>query len=202
MINEIDSVVFATALGTIDYWILRQFDFLLFFNHNRNDEKTSLIVLLGVKNYIIYDVMISLTDGAWNKYGYYFATFVIGIFVEFIFFWALHKVISSMKSKHLKNKESYNFFIPLLKNELSKKPDTPVYIFIYDFENKLIEHGWLKNYSTIFDDESTMVLKLSPKSSDLVTKFDDFRPFFPVSDEDDVYIDFDKKIKIYIKWQK
>lgn len=197
MLNtQISIISIAGIVGIIDYWFLSYTDYIVFFDTNKSDEKITFITLLGFFNLLMYKFLSSYIDNI-------ICLIVIMFIISFVFMlailWIVQKLISRFNSLLKQYGKTYKrvgedfdrYIYDVYSND---KKIQNVYVYILDFENKLIDKGYLNKYQPhdgYFN--FSMVLALDNDYS-LEKKFD----LNILDNASEVFIDFNYKIKIYV----
>lgn len=200
MSDYISLIAISGVLGIIHYWLFSSLNLLNFFDHNEPDEKKSLIIGLGLVNFVVYDALIYFTHNDWELWLYIVCSFFSALAVEFIVFLFIKGINALMRRYIFNDKKSFRFYLPIIKQMIEEDIGTEkkIYVYIFDFDNKIIEHGRLKYYSPNKKEESSVVLQIDPDSSDVETEFDKLRSMFPIDDTMDVYVNFEHHYKMYL----
>jgi len=195
LINDFTIVTLAGLIGVIDYWVFNQLNLFNFFDNTNTDEKAALIILLGLANLFIYQLLAYLTN--LNIWLILILGTILAKIIVFLFFYSVKLTSDKIKDKYFENKRKYKYYGNSLKEFLDKEDSDFIYVYIFDFENNLIEDGYIDSHSV---DESN-------NNKDLSINLPDDYKFYKKSDGktdelfndfEETYIDFGNQIKIYI----
>lgn len=203
MINSelIAQIITSGSIGTIHFWILREFDVLNFFNHKHKDEKFSLLVILTAFNVYFYETLKSCTNNSWNILYYYLISFFIALIVEFVLFSFLKRVLLEANLKKVSNNKGYSFQISSLRKIIEdnidgkSNSDSTIFAVIFNFDNKLIDSGYLEIYPT---DENEQSYVLKNVGSIVEDDYDIFKKEVDSKSNVKIYISIKEEIKMYL----
>src|SRR5699024_3885348 len=153
------------------------------------DEKGTLILLLGFMNVITYQFVEKRTD--WNTMSVMILSFVTSIIFELIVLFSIKKLSELIISSYYENKKSYRSFENSLVSFFEEKKDKKLFVYIYDFNDKLIDYGYVSSYS--YEENENNIIVVLPDDYNPQNEFKDFKDL----DYDKVFIDLDRRIKIY-----
>jgi len=187
--EEISILTISGLLGIINYWLFYQLDLFHFFNNKNTDEKGTLILLLGFMNVITYQFVEKRTD--WNTMSVMILSFVTSIIFELIILFSIKKLSELIISSYYENKKSYRSFENSLVSFFEEKKDKKLFVYIYDFNDKLIDYGYVSSYS--YEENENNIIVVLPDDYNPQNEFKDFKDL----DYDKVFIDLDRRIKIY-----
>lgn len=199
MYDYVSLIAISGIIGIVYYWFFNALDLLNFFDHGESDEKNSLIILFGLIYFVISDLLRQSTNDNWRLSIYV----IISIVLSFIIMWFILNVLNKAIDTHIErntNKKSMSFYEPVIKKLLENDigSNRLIYVYVYNLDDKIIEHGRLNYYSPGKNEESAISLELSPDSGSLETDLNNLRTNFPIDDSMHVYINFEHNYKIYI----
>lgn len=199
--NELSNVLLSGALGIINFWILRELNLIIFFNTKDTDEKRQFIIILGIVNFFAYQLLMEFNFKfleSYNNVGYYIMTFGIAVIVEVIICYIVKKYIEKTNKSKIENGKILKFHINTLDRILEGYENQDLYAYVFDFDNNLIEHGYVRHFST---EEPEFNLSLEKRKGHSKS-IDSYKDFIILVDEKEIeilnYIDFVHKIKIYL----
>ncbi|WP_035053147.1 hypothetical protein [Carnobacterium pleistocenium] len=200
MSDYVSLITISGILGLINYWVFSAMNLLDFFDHNESDEKISLIIGLGMINFVINDILIYLSKDKWLLGLYIIASFSIAFFIEILLFFILKWISGFIRKQFFKDKKSIRSYSTVIKNLLEEDigSDKELYGYIYDFSDNIIEHGRIKYYAPNNKEEHSMAIQIDPGSDKIETDFKKLRPELPIDKTMDVYINFEHQYKLYI----
>lgn len=194
LLNDFSTLTLAGLLGVITYWVYNQANLFIFFDNTNTDEKSTLILMFGLANLSVYQILFNVTD--LRKISVYLFGTVIAIVTVGILLFFIKIVSDKLRTTMLKHNYEYKFHGNMFKHFLDKKKSLYIYAYIFDFDNNLIEDGYIEDYSAdetnnkhislVLPDDYKFIKK---ENDELDTDFNNF---------EEVYLDFQNKIKIYI----
>jgi len=187
--NEISVITISGLLGIINYWIFYQLDLFNFFNNKNSDEKGTLIVLLGLVNIVSFQLISNNTE--FHIIFVIIISLILSIAVELFVLYSIKRISEFIISNYFKNVKSYKVFENSLASLFEENSDKELFVYIYDFNDKLIDYGYVDSY-TYENNENNIILALS-NDYEIFKETRDIEEL----DYDKVFIDFDRKIKIY-----
>lgn len=194
----VENIAFIAVFGAVNYWICNVFDIFSFFDKNEKDEKYSFWIVLGVLNLIILDLFMYTKARHW----YYPAVVFISVISSVLFILMIFKCLQCISK--LVGSERNVFFRSVFMEEILSRPKRMVYCHIFDFEGNLIEHGWMHRFSSDNKDDFAMTFKFASfeknEKSQLDINFKEFRDEVALKEDCILYLDFDRKIKVYIEF--
>lgn len=201
MINELSNLLLSGALGIINFWILREMNIISFFDPKDVDEKKQFIVILGIFNIFIYQTLHNLgwewLESQNNNFKYYVLTFVLAVVLEILICFILSYFVKKSNERKLKKGTGINLYVNTVDRIIEKYEGEDLYTYIFDFENKLIDHGYVINYSTK-NPEFNLSLKKKKGHSEANLNYEEF---IERTDKNNIeilsYIDIKTKTKIY-----
>ncbi|MGX7105612.1 hypothetical protein [Globicatella sanguinis] len=192
----IELISFSSFLGGINYWIGSRFDLYYFVDYEEKDEKYNLWVVLGLGNYFLHNEIIFPLLKELNHTFVWFVSLIVMITLQFMTINTIKSIESSIKGKNshiLFNKNAFT--------EMMISNEGYTYCQIFDFDNKFIEEGYIEHYNSKNNEGLAFSLVPIAKEDYRDTKYNDFRVDFGEKDEF-IYIDFQTKVKVYIKFYK
>lgn len=191
----IESFILSGAIGMVQYWVLREFEVLNFFNHKNTDEKASLVIILTFIHFIINNLIMRITEGSLGSLLTFTVSFIVSLFLSWCSLKILSWVLIYSHEQKLINRKPFNTYIPIFQDMIEddiKEMDN--YIVIFNLNNEIIEHGYLCDYSI---DDNDIILNLKLLSWEgAETDFLKFRT--QLQDKSKVYISAKNNMKIYI----
>lgn len=198
--NLIENLSLIAVLGAVNYWFINYFDMIDFFDRDQNDEKYSFWVVLGVINYSVIYILFLTPIKHCNHYFVYLLSVLISFFVNLL----LLKLISKAHLKFLKEDKTTISFRTVLVNALDDFDGSKKLCHIFDFEDNLIEHGWLEHYPSNDKDKTIFSLQLDPPNEEdkinIYKKYATFRNKLSKQENVRLVIDFENKLKIFIEF--
>lgn len=157
----ISSLIVSGSLGYLNYNILTKLDVVDFYKDNK-DDKRYFVIMLGGINYLLYLVTASFIPHA--QQGNYlaiaitmFLVLLISVILDFTVFPWSKKFINWLISK-VRNRSGLPDFDVKSTQEFFFNSNEPQKIYIYDFDDKLIDCGYLYYSSGSDFDELSQVL--------------------------------------------
>lgn len=157
----ISSLIVSGSLGYLNYNILTKLDVVDFYKDNK-DDKRYFVIMLGGINYLLYLVTASFIPHA--QQGNYlaiaitmFLVLLISVVLDFTIFPWSKRFINWLISK-VRNRSGLPDFDVKSTQEFFFNSNEPQKVYIYDFDNKLIDCGYLYYNSGSDFDELSQVL--------------------------------------------
>ena len=157
----ISSLIVSGSLGYLNYNILTKLDVVDFYKDNK-DDKRYFVIMLGGINYLLYLVTASFIPHA--QQGNYLAiaitmllVLLISVILDFTVFPWSKKFINGLISK-VRNRSGLPDFDVKSTQDFFFNSNEPQKVYIYDFDNKLIDCGYLYYSSGSDFDELSQVL--------------------------------------------
>ena len=185
---NLTEVSYIVALGAVNFWIGNQSDFFDFFDSYEKDEKYSLCLILGLINWYIYSEILMVYCNKFNH-----ALVLLGSIVILNFLvWLFHLIVNKIRNK----KDNRKIYKSILTDAIESVPNSEKYCYVFDFENNLIEHGYMRAYSNKPTETDAFYLIPSLKAEEEI----DFKTIRKAFNKENqfIYIDYQNKIKIYI----
>lgn len=137
----------------------------------------------------MYQFIQKRTD--WNIILAMIVSFVISIIFELIVLFSIKKLSEWVISRYFANKKSYRSFGNSLVSFYEQKKDKALFVYIFDFDDNLIDYGYVSSYS--YEDNENNIIVALPDDYDSQKELNNFKDL----DYYEVFIDLDKQIKIY-----
>lgn len=195
--TQITLLSLAGFIGIIDYWILKYTNLISFFDTNKTDEKTAFITIAGFINIGLYEYFSELIT---DIYLLVLSMFIMSLILLIILLWSIGNLVFFI-NRYMENKGkphkiiNLNFESYLIDKLRSYElGDSYYYVQIMDFNDKLICKGFIDQFH-----EDNSIFNMSLESLDKNIFRDEF-DFEELEKLDDVYIDFNHKIKIYVNF--
>ncbi|WP_195701882.1 hypothetical protein [Companilactobacillus futsaii] len=157
----ISSLIVSGSLGYLNYNILTKLDVVDFYKDNK-DDKRYFVIMLGGINYLLYLVTASFIPHA--QQGNYlaiaitmFLVLLISVVLDFTIFPWSKRFINWLISK-VRNRSGLPDFDVKSTQEFFFNSNEPQKVYIYDFDDKLIDCGYLYYSSGSDFDELSQVL--------------------------------------------
>lgn len=203
MINSelIAQIITSGSIGMVHFWILREIEVLNFFNHQNKDEKFSLLVILTAFNMYFYETLKSCTNNSWNLLVYYLLSFFIALLVEYFLFSLLKKVLTNANLKKASNNKGYSFQVSSLRQIIEDniteeaESDSAIFAVIFNFDNKLVDSGFLEIYPTDGNEQSYVLKNVGSNVED---DYNIFKENIDPESNVKIYVSIKEKIKIYL----
>ncbi|MBF0780502.1 MULTISPECIES: hypothetical protein [unclassified Granulicatella] len=179
----LERIIQLGALGILNYFILNRTDVINFNKNSQQLEKMAVVAFFTGLNYFIYDSLIVVS----NIYLKMCIVFVVSFSITFYF-------VPFIKKKYisLEREKGYTFDNRTVKDRALSEYDNQPYIYVYNFNNELIEHGRLWLYANKSDEYNEIALvRLKGMENLTVDKLTEFYTC-------DIIIDVDKQLKMYI----
>lgn len=194
----VSSLIVSGSLGYLNYNILTKLDVVDFYKDNK-DDKRYFVIMLGGINYLLYLVTASFIPHA--QQGNYLAiaitmllVLLISVVLDFTIFPCSKKFINWLILK-VRNRSGLPDFDIKSAQEFFFNSNEPQKIYIYDFDNKLIDCGYLYYSSGSDFDELSQVLIPFEKPEEEKSYLEVKRLARKQSSQ--MLIDSDRQIKIF-----
>lgn len=197
---KLSDILLSGALGLVNFWILRELDLLTFFNPKDKEEKNQFIIILGIMNLFIYQMLLNWDSFNFldANYLFYLSAFIVAILLEILLGYIIKKSMENSNLKKESSGKTQKFYIETFDRILEEYEGEDLYAYIFDFQNQLIDHGYLIDYTT---NRPEFNLSLSKREghSELVINYKEFIEIVDENDDELLnFIDFKYKIKIYL----
>lgn len=147
--NELSTIIQMGAIGVVNYFIANRTNVLQFNKKSQQLEKMATVAFFTGFNLLLY-------NGLVKHLPIYIAILLTGVLSFVITFYGLTWLVD--KYKKLENKKTPLTFTSATVLDYTFKQNSNVYIFVYDFENNLIEYGGLMTWSPNAEDYNAIVL--------------------------------------------
>lgn len=199
--------------GLISYWFLSQISII---KHNSEKDKTLFITALSLINILISYLSLELLTWiskikllSFIKINYsnpsradIILIFGLSLFVTWILSRYVYNNIFKYMNKYI-NSLQIKFDVPLISNFRTletiilekKNKNGSIFIYIFDFDNKFIESGYLNRFN-----EEYKEISLHDHTNYIHEKFTihEVLTYFNDNDDAEIFIDLENKLKYYI----
>lgn len=185
---DITIIALSGLVGTVNYWIYNQLNLLDFFDQSKADEKITMITLLGFLTFPVY-LVLEVFD--LNLVWAILIAWIVSFFVQGIVLWLIRKLSDLIKSHFYVGKRNYKYFNSGLEQVLNSGESKYCYAFIYNFEGKLIEQGFVShNSNDVIGNEVYMSLESRNETEEEINEY--------LENVSERFVDFKNKVKIHI----
>lgn len=112
--SEVSELILSGGFGLINYWILRALDLLVFFDPLDKDEKKQFIVILGIVNFYIFNILSSIQCDRFNIKKSDLLAFILSLIIAIVLELVLGFIIKKsliIGIKRKKKMEEYRIII-------------------------------------------------------------------------------------------
>lgn len=206
--------VLATGIpGIISYWFLNQISII---KHNSEKDKTMFITSLSLINVLIsylsteiFNIMSKLKYLSFMKINYsnpskidLILIFLLSLLITWLLSRCVYLHIFKFANIYINNLQR-KLNVPVISrfrtletiiNE-KRSIDGSIFIYIFDFENNFIESGYLNRFN-----EEYKEISLHDDTNYITEKFniEDVLSYFSESDNAEIFIDIENRLKYYI----